>query len=156
MLGGINAKRFHISRNRFVLGVRSHNRKSPLIKTKGKRKIFFFFFNNLEGNNLNLWRKLCKNKVKGMSSWGEGGRINTYDQEDEWLLKVDVDTMGTKYADCYLSLFAGFLIFFQTLKCSVVQLLPLFHLSLQIGILKRTTGKINTYTIAETRKIRTE
>jgi hypothetical protein len=84
-------------------------------------------------------------------------RINTYDQEDEWLLKVDVDTIfRDEDADCYLSLFSGFLIFFQTLKCSVVQLLPLFHLSLQIGILKRTTGKINTYTIAETRKIRTE
>jgi len=28
--------------NRFVLGVQSHNRKSPLMKTKGKRKTIFF------------------------------------------------------------------------------------------------------------------
>jgi hypothetical protein len=150
---GINTKRFDIQYlgNRFVLGVQSHNRKSPLMKTKGKRKTIFFFI---------IWyvindplKKTVQNKrdVKWVAIWRI---INTYDEEEEQASKklMLIRCRGERCGCFSLSLLSGFLILFKTLECGGVEFGHLVQLGFQNGILKRTTGKIKTYTIAETRK----
>ena len=92
-----------------------------------------------------------KRDVKWVAIWR---RINTYDEEEEQSSKklMLIRCREGRCGCVSLSLLSGFLILFQTLECGGVEFGHLVQLGFQNGILKRTTGKIKTYTIAETRK----